>query len=82
MDDDEYEETKQETLEQLHDFKESLARMAKGNMTLVDELNAMQLVRNRSANLTVFSVSCVKNRHSDFIFTSWSKLYVNSTALV
>lgn len=43
MDDDEYEETKQETLEQLHDFKESLARMAKGNMTLVDELNAMQL---------------------------------------
>lgn len=45
MDDDEYEETKQETLEQLNDFKESLAKMAKGNMTLVDDLNSMQLVR-------------------------------------
>lgn len=45
MDDDEYEETKQETLEQLSDFKESLAKMAKGNMTLVDDLNSMQLVR-------------------------------------
>ncbi|PIK58320.1 hypothetical protein BSL78_04761 [Apostichopus japonicus] len=43
MDDDEYEETKQETLEQLSDFKESLAKMAKGNMTLVDDLNSMQL---------------------------------------
>ncbi|KAJ8021912.1 Protein LZIC [Holothuria leucospilota] len=43
MDEDEYEEVKQETLEQLHEFKESLAKMAEGNMTLVDDLNAMQL---------------------------------------
>ena len=45
MDDDEYEETKQDTLEQLQDFKESLTKMMAGNMTLVDELNGMQIVR-------------------------------------
>ena len=45
LDDDEYEETKEETLEQLKDFKESLNKMMAGNMTLVDELNGMQLVR-------------------------------------
>ena len=40
---DEYEETKSETLEQLKEFNESLAKMKGGNMTLVDELNRMQL---------------------------------------
>ncbi|XP_038075267.1 protein LZIC-like [Patiria miniata] len=43
MDDDEYEETKQDTIEQLQDFKESLTKMMAGNMTLVDELNGMQI---------------------------------------
>ncbi len=43
MDEDEYEETKQDTLEQLQDFKESLTKMMAGNMTLVDELNGMQI---------------------------------------
>ncbi|XP_064643362.1 protein LZIC-like [Lineus longissimus] len=43
LDDDEYEETKNETVEQLKEFDESLSRMRGGNLSLVDELNAMQL---------------------------------------
>lgn len=43
MDEDEYEETKSETLEQLKEFSDSLAKMKGGNMTLVNELNRMQL---------------------------------------
>lgn len=40
---EEYEETKSETLEQLKEFNESLVKMKGGNMTLVNELNRMQL---------------------------------------
>lgn len=39
----EYEDTKAETLEQLKEFNESLVRMRGGDMTLVNELNRMQL---------------------------------------
>ena len=41
---EEYEETKKETIEQLKEFNQSLSKMKEGNMTLVDELNRMQLV--------------------------------------
>ncbi|XP_042199602.1 protein LZIC [Callorhinchus milii] len=40
---EEYEETKQETLEQLSEFNESLKKIMSGDMTLVDELSGMQL---------------------------------------
>ncbi|XP_048250280.1 protein LZIC-like isoform X4 [Haliotis rufescens] len=40
---EEYEETKNETLEQLKEFKESLDKMVGGDLSLVDELNGMQL---------------------------------------
>ncbi|XP_077998336.1 protein LZIC-like [Glandiceps talaboti] len=43
LDDDEYEETKSETLEQLKELKETLAKITHGDMSLVDELNSMQL---------------------------------------
>lgn len=43
LDADEYEETKSETLEQLKEFNDSLAKMKGGDMTLVNELNRMQL---------------------------------------
>ncbi|XP_013384806.1 protein LZIC-like [Lingula anatina] len=43
LDADEYEETKNDTIEQLKDFQDSLENMMKGNMSLVDELNGMQL---------------------------------------
>ena len=44
---EEYEETKNETIDQLKEFKESLDKMVGGDLSLVDELNGMQLVRNR-----------------------------------
>ena len=44
LDADEYEETKRETLEQLKEFNDSLSKMKGGDMTLVDQLNRMQLV--------------------------------------
>lgn len=44
MDEDEYEETKKETVEQLKEFKETLEKFAAGNVTLVDEISSMQLV--------------------------------------
>ncbi|KAK7094150.1 protein LZIC-like [Littorina saxatilis] len=43
LDDDEYEETKNETLEQLKEFKTSLDKMLEGNLSLVDQLGGMQL---------------------------------------
>ncbi|KAJ9596734.1 hypothetical protein L9F63_012240 [Diploptera punctata] len=39
----EYAETKEETMEQLREFNESLSKMISGDMTLVDQLGAMQL---------------------------------------
>lgn len=41
---EEYEETRNETLDQLKDFNESLTKMKGGNMSLVDDVNRMQLV--------------------------------------
>lgn len=46
MDEADYQECKQDTMEQLREFNESLQRMISGDMTLVDELGAMQLVCN------------------------------------
>ncbi|EGD73186.1 LZIC protein [Salpingoeca rosetta] len=43
LDDDEYEETKQDTIEQLKEFQESLSKLTEGNMSLVDNIGAMQL---------------------------------------
>ncbi|KAG8185588.1 hypothetical protein JTE90_023288 [Oedothorax gibbosus] len=43
LDDDEYEETKSETVEQLREFNSTLSKLMSGNMTLVDELGSMQL---------------------------------------
>lgn len=43
LEEDEYLETKSETLEQLREFEASLRKMAEGNMTLVDQCNGMQL---------------------------------------
>ena len=43
LDDTEYQEMKSDTLQQLQEFRASLDKMAKGNMTLVDSFGAMQL---------------------------------------
>ena len=44
LESDEYEETKNETIEQMKEFNESLNRMKEGDLSLVDELNRIQLV--------------------------------------
>lgn len=43
LEDDEYEDTKNETLEQLKEVGASLDKMVAGNITLVNHVNAMQL---------------------------------------
>lgn len=43
LDQSEYEETKNETLEQLKEFHQTLEKLISGNMTLVDEFGSMQL---------------------------------------
>lgn len=45
LDDDEYEESKEDTVEQLKEFQESLKTAADGDMSLVDSVGAMNLVR-------------------------------------
>lgn len=39
-----YEEAKESTMEQLREFNERLQRLTSGNVSLIDELGAMQLV--------------------------------------
>ena len=46
LDEDEYANTKQDTLEQMREFQASLTKMMKGDVSLVDRLNSMQLVCN------------------------------------
>ena len=40
----EYEETRKETMDQLKEFQISLTKFAKGNMSLVDDIGAMQVL--------------------------------------
>lgn len=44
LDPEEYEETKQETMDQLKELNDSLSKLVKGDITLVSELGAVQLV--------------------------------------
>jgi hypothetical protein len=46
LDEEEYESTKRETMEQLKEFQISLQKMMSGDNTLVDRLGSVQLVRN------------------------------------
>lgn len=43
LDDDEYEETRAETVAQLAEFEESLKKMMSGDVSLVDKMGVMQL---------------------------------------
>ncbi|KAL0246537.1 hypothetical protein GEMRC1_007749 [Eukaryota sp. GEM-RC1] len=43
LDDEEYEITKADTIEQMKDFKKNLDRTVAGNLSLVDELGSIQL---------------------------------------
>lgn len=44
LSDGEYDEMKEDTLDQMREFQETLQKMVGGDMTLVDEFGAMQLV--------------------------------------
>eukprot|EP00743_Colponemidia_sp_Colp-15_P004895 GILK01005276.1.p1 GENE.GILK01005276.1~~GILK01005276.1.p1 ORF type:complete len:204 (+),score=45.35 GILK01005276.1:41-613(+) len=43
LDEDEYESTKQDTVQQLKEFEASLNKMKSGDMTLIDDINRVQL---------------------------------------
>jgi hypothetical protein len=43
MSTEEYEETKQETLEQLNELNASVSKFKEGNLSLVDSVNSIQL---------------------------------------
>jgi len=77
LEDDEFEETKAETLDQLKEFKASLDKMLGGNLSLVDEFNGMQLVGCSSSNLLIiispvstylYSASCYQLLHYIVIY--------------
>ena len=44
LDSEEYAETRNDTLEQLREFGDSLSRMKEGNLSLINDLNRIQLV--------------------------------------
>ncbi|EZA61646.1 hypothetical protein DMN91_009058 [Ooceraea biroi] len=58
LDETDYQECKGDTMEQLREFNDSLQRMISGNMTLVDELGAMQLA-TQAAISTAFQTPAV-----------------------
>ena len=59
LEDEEYEETREETLAQLKEFQESLD---KGNISLEDELTSLKLVSLSTCHtiVFVFCANCVK----------------------
>lgn len=63
LDEEEYEETKKETLEQLNEINDSLKKIITGDMTLVDELSGMQLVRSTrwQSTATIQKERCLFN---------------------
>ena len=66
LDDAEYTETRNDTLEQLREFGDSLSRMKEGNLSLVDDLNRIQLVSRLSRFIffdvcSVFKAACTQN---------------------
>lgn len=44
LDQDEYEETKQETMDQLKELNDSLSKLVNGDISLINSLGAVQLV--------------------------------------
>ncbi|XP_011306514.1 protein LZIC [Fopius arisanus] len=50
LEESDYEETKRETMDQLREFSDSLQRMISGDMTLVDQLGAMQLATHAAVS--------------------------------
>ena len=60
FEDEEYEETKQETMDQLREFQTSLARLVSGDLSLVNDLAAIQLA-TQAAISQAFQTPAVLN---------------------
>lgn len=52
MTDDEYNESKEDTVEQLKEFNERLSKITAGDMTIHDKLSIMRLVSIKLSNNT------------------------------
>lgn len=65
LDEDEYEESKSEAMDQLKEFSETLNKIMSGNMTLVDELGSMQLVR-----MLLFFFFCIQVQLKMLLFNT------------
>ncbi|KAG8224375.1 hypothetical protein J437_LFUL005196 [Ladona fulva] len=60
MTSEEYEESREETIEQLKEFNESLSKIISGDMTLVDHLSAMQLATQAAISAAFKTPSVIK----------------------
>lgn len=60
IDENEYEETKSETLEQLQEFNSSLTKMMSGDMTLVDQLGSVQLATQAAISAAFQTPAVIK----------------------
>lgn len=54
LDPEDYEETKQETMDQLKELNDSLSKLVKGDISLVSALGAVQLVKNVNPDLVLY----------------------------
>lgn len=61
LDDDEYEDTKRETIEQMEEFNKYLVKLTTGNMTLIDDIGSMQLVFFSISTKIIFLKSKINN---------------------
>mmetsp|Transcript_12244 Transcript_12244/g.18543 ORF Transcript_12244/g.18543 Transcript_12244/m.18543 type:complete len:191 (+) Transcript_12244:67-639(+) len=60
FDDDEYEESRQDTIQQMKEFEQSLMKMKEGNMTLVDEIGSVQLAIQQAIRSAFKSPEVIK----------------------
>lgn len=67
MDNSEYLETKQDTMEQMRELNESLERLSSGNLSLISTFSAMRLVCSPS--------------HKLYNYTKLNEFYLNFTIL-
>ena len=60
LDEDEYNELKQETIQQLREFQQTLKKMMEGDVTLVDKLGSMQLAIQAAVSSAVKTPEVIK----------------------
>ena len=76
LDADEYNETKQDTIEQLKEFQQKLSRFSEGNLSLVDHFGATQLVSLKATG-TMFD-SYIKLRRFFISFVAFHSHFIKT----